>query len=443
MTRAARVFSLTMATVGVVAGLLSLAFAQPATNEVLQWNEITMKAIDANGQSNVVATRTLAMTQGAVHDALNAINRRYDAYYFEGSADVGASPDAAVAAAAHTVLVGVVSSFGTPAQKGAALALVEQAYSASLARVTDGPARNKGVAVGRAAGTAMLALRKDDGATRDAAYTPGMGAGKWRPHPNPTPPNPPIANPDVARGFGPSSVPNWGNITPFTLLSSSQFWLPGPPALTSPTYARDFNEVKAVGGKVSTIRTADQTEIARFWFEGPGNWNTIARAVATTRKLDAADSARLLALMNLAMADSYIAGWKIRYVYDFWRPITAIREGDNDGNDATAGDPTWDSHQNTPAVSDYPSTQSTFSAAAAVVLASVLGGDQATFTVTSGKPFEGLTRSFTSFSQAARESADSRIYAGIHFRSACEDGLGLGRKVGQRTVALYLQPVRK
>ena len=443
MTRAARVFSLAMAAVGVVACLLSLAFAQSATNEVLQWNEITMKAIDANGQSNVVATRTLAMTQGAVHDALNAISRRYDAYYFEGSPDAGASPDAAVAAAAHTVLVGVVSSFGTPAQKGAALALVEQAYSASLARVTDGPARNKGVAVGRAAGTAMLALRKDDGATRDAAYTPGMGAGKWRPHPNPTPPNPPIANPDAARGFGPSAVPNWGNVTPFTLLSSSQFWLPGPPALTSPTYARDFNEVKAVGGKVSTVRTAEQTEIARFWFEGPGNWNTIARTVAATRKLDAADSARLLALMNLAMADAYIAGWKIRYVYDFWRPVTAIREGDNDGNDATAGDPTWDSHQNTPAVSDYPSTQSTFSAAAAVVLASLLGGDQATFTVTSGKPFEGLTRSFTSFSQAARESADSRVYAGIHFRSACEDGLGLGRKVGQRAVALYLQPVRK
>jgi hypothetical protein len=130
-----------MATVGVVSCLLSLAFAQPATNEVLQWNEITMKAIDANGQSNVVATRTLAMTQGGVHDALNAINRRYDAYYFEGSADAGASPDAAVAAAAHTVLVGVVSSFGTPAQKGAGLVLVEQAYSASLARVIDGDGR--------------------------------------------------------------------------------------------------------------------------------------------------------------------------------------------------------------------------------------------------------------------------------------------------------------
>ena len=443
MTRATRVFGLAVATLGAVACLLSLAFAQPAANEVLQWNEITMKAIEANGQNNIVASRTLAMTQGAVHDALNAINRRYDAYYFEGPADAGASPDAAAAAAAHTVLVGVVSSFGTPAQKGAALALVEQAYSASLARVTDGAARNKGVAVGRAAGAAMLALRKDDGATRDAPYTPGMGPGKWRPHPNPTPPNPPIANPDSARGFGPSAVPNWGNVTPFTLLSSSQFWLPGPPPLTSSTYARDFNEVKSVGGKVSTVRTADQTEIARFWFEGPGNWNTIARTIAATRKLDAQDGARLLALMNMAMADAYIAGFKIRYVYDLWRPVTAIREGDNDGNDATAGDPTWDSHQNTPAVSDYPSTQSTFSAAAAVVLASLLGGDQATFTVTSGKPFEGLTRSFSSFSQAARESADSRIYAGIHFRSACEDGLGLGRKVGQRAVALYLQPVRK
>jgi hypothetical protein len=165
--------------------------------------------------------------------------------------------------------------------------------------------------------------------------------------------------------------------------------------------------------------------------------------VVTSRNLDARDSARVLALMNLAMADGYIAGFKIRYVYDLWRPITAIREGDNDGNDATVGDPTWDSHQNTPPVSDYPSTQSIFSGAASVVLASVLGGDQANFSVTSGKPFDGITRSYTGFSQAARESADSRVYAGIHFRSACEDGLVLGRKVGQRAVALYLQPVRK
>jgi hypothetical protein len=443
MKRGARVFGLAVATLGVVACLLSLALAQPVANEVVQWNETTMKFIEANGQAPPVSTRTLAMVHGAVHDALNAINRKYDAYYFEGPADPAASPDAAVAAAAHTVLVGVVNAFGTPAQKGAALALVEQAYATSIARVTAGPARNQGVAVGRAAGAAMLTLRKDDGISRDVPYTPGMGAGKWRPHPNPVPPNPPIANPDAARGYLPSALPGLGNVTPFTLLSASQFWLPGPPALNSATYARDYNELKNVGGKVSTVRTDDQTQIARFWFEGPGAWNTIARTVATSRKLDARESARVLALMNMAMADSYIAGFKIRYVYDSWRPVTAIREGDNDGNDATAGDPTWDSHQNTPNVSDYPSTQSAFSGAAAVVLASALGGDQANVTFTSGKPFEGLTRSFTSFSQAARESADSRVYAGIHFRSACEDGLGLGRKVGQRAVALYLQPVKK
>jgi hypothetical protein len=431
-------------TVSMVISLWALTLAPGAfANEVLQWNETTMRAIAANGQNSIVSTRTQAMVQAAVHDALNAINRRYDAYYFEGPGDPAASPDAAVAAAAHTVLMGVVGSYGTPAQKGATFALVEQAYAGSLARVADGPARNKGVAVGRAAGAAILTLRKDDGAFRDAPYTPGAGPGRWRPHPNPVPANPPIANPDLARGYASSALPGWGNVTPFTLLSASQFWLPGPPALTSPAYARDYNEIKNSGGKVSTSRTDEQTQIARFWFEGPGAWSTIARTVATTRRLDAWESARALALMNLAMADAYIAGFKIRYVYDLWRPVTAIREGDNDGNDATAGDPTWDSHQNTPAVSDYPSTQSTFSAAAAVALASALGGDQVSFTITSGKPFEGITRSFTSFSQAARESADSRVYAGIHFRSACEDGLALGRKIGQRTAALYLQPVKK
>jgi hypothetical protein len=422
---------------------VALFFSPAGANEVVQWNETTMKAIAANGQNNVVSTRTLAMVQVAVHDALNAISRRYDAYYFEGPADPAASPDAAVAAAAHTVLVGVIGIYGTPAQRVDTLALVDKAYAASIARVTDGPARNKGVAVGRAAGAAILALRKDDGATRDVPYTPAMGPGKWRPHPNPVPANPPIANPEMARGYQPTANPGWVNITPFTLLSASQFWLPGPPALTSETYARDYNEVKNVGGKVSTVRSADQTQTARFWFEGPGIWNTIARTVATARGLDARDTARTLALMNLAMVDAYIAGWKIRYVYDFWRPVTAIREGDNDGNDATAGDAAWESHQNTPSVSDYPSTQSTFSAAAAVTLASTLGGDQASFTVTSGKPFEGITRSFASFSQAARESADSRVFAGIHFRSACEDGMSLGRKVGERTAKLYLLPVKK
>jgi hypothetical protein len=289
----------------------------------------------------------------------------------------------------------------------------------------------------------MLALRKDDGATRDAPYTPGTGPGKWRPHPNPDPPNPPIANQDLARGYASSAFPGWGNVTPFTLLSAGQFWLPGPPSLPSEAYARDYNEVKGLGGRISEARTAEQTEIARFWFEGGPAWGRIARVTAETSRLDAWDSARLLGLMHLAMADAYIAGFKIRYVYDLWRPVTAIREGDTDGNDATVGDPTWNSLQNTPPVSDYPSTLSTFSGAAAAALAGALGTDQVAFKVTSGAPFPDITRSFTSFSQAAREGANSRVYAGIHFRSACEDGLVLGRKIGERAVAMYLQPMIK
>ena len=424
--------------------LWTLVLVSPAlANEVFQWNETTLKAIASSGQSNTVSTRMLAMVHAAVHDALNAIDRRYAPYYFEGPGDATASSDAAVAAAAHTVLVGVAGHYGTPAQKVTTFALLDHAYAMALARFTDGPARNKGIAIGREAGAAILTLRSGDGALRDVPYTPGVGVGRWRPTPNPVPANPPIANADLARGYGGTLVPNWGNVTPFTLLSPSQFWLPGPPALTSEAYARDYNELKRVGGKISTVRTDDQTQIARFWFQGPGAWNTIARTVAATRQLDLRDSARVLALVNLAMADAFIAGFKIRYVYDSWRPVTAIREGDSDGNDATAGDPTWESHQNTPAVSDYPSTQSTFSGAAAVVLASVLGSDGAEFTFTSDKPFEGITRSFKSFSRAAQEAADSRVYAGIHFRSACEDGLVLGRKIGQRTAALYLQPARK
>jgi len=413
-----------------------------AANDVLKWNDTAVKAASAGGQNPIQLTRTVAMAQGAVHDALNAIKPRYAAYYFEGPAVAGAAPEAAAAAAARTVLVAVIPAFGAPPQRTEALAQVEEAYRVALAALPDGPAKQNGIAVGQAAGEAMLALRKDDGATKSAPYTPATGPGRWRPHPNPDPPNPPIKDPKLAPGMAASTLPGWGNVAPFTLLSASQYWLPGPPALTSAQYAKDFNEVKTLGGQVSTARTPEQTEIARFWFEGPGAWYRIARTVSENRGFDAWDSARALAAVSVAMADGFIAGFKIRYVYDLWRPVTAIREAADDGNDATVADPAWNSHQNTPAVSDYPSTQSIFSGAAAVALAGVIGTDQVTFTTTSGPPFANIKRSFTSLSQAARESADSRVYAGIHFRSACEDGLLLGRKVGQRVVTMYFQPLR-
>jgi len=184
-----------------------------------------------------------------------------------------------------------------------------------------------------------------------------------------------------------------------------------------------------VVAKLLKVRTADQTEIARFWFEGPGNWNTIARAVATTRKLDAADSARLLALMNLAMADSYIAGWKIRYVYDFWRPITAIRLADTDGNPDTTADASWDALFATPPHPDYPSGHSCVSGAAGRVLANYFG-ENTEFTVGSDSPsMAGVFRFFPNFTAALNEIKNARVFAGIHFRTACDDGQALGIKV--------------
>lgn len=424
--------------IGLVLGVLPVA-----ANEALKWNETSVKAVGAGGQNPIQQTRTIAMVQGAVHDALNSIQPRYAPYYYETRSAPGASADAAVAAASRSVLVAVIPAFGAPPQRTEALAMVEEAYRTSLAAIADGPAKQNGIAAGEAAAAAMLELRKDDGALKGAAYTPSTAPGRWRPTPNPDPPNPPIKDPKLAPGLSASTLPGWGNVTPFTLLSASQYWLPGPPALTSAQYTRDFNEVKSLGGQVSTARTPEQTEIARFWFEGPAAWYRVARAATEARRLDTQDTARALAATSLAMADAFIAGFKIRYVYDFWRPVTAIREADTDGNDATAADPAWNSLQNTPAVSDYPSTQSLFSGAAAAALAGVLGTDQVSIVVVSGPPFANIKRSFTSLSQAAKESADSRVYAGIHFRSACEDGLALGRKIGQRTAISYLQPLGK
>ncbi len=420
-----------------------LALATANANEVLKWNEIAAKAASAGGQNPPQTTRTLAMVQAAVHDALNSIKPRYAAYHFKRSPLSGASPDAAIAAASRTVLVSEIPLFGSPPARVEALAAVDESYRASLSAIPDGPAKQAGVAIGEAAGTAVVQLRRDDGATKPAPYTPASGPGRWRPTPNPDPSNPLIKDPKAAPGSAPSTSPNWGNLPTFTRLTVTTDMLSGPPALTSAQYTRDFNEVKTLGGQVSPARTAEQAELARFWFEGPGSWYRVARVASESRGLDTWDSARVLAATSLAMADAFIAGFKIRYHYDFWRPVTAIREADTDGNDATIADPKWNSLQNTPAVSDYPSTQSLFSGAAAAVLEQLLGGDKVSLTLSSGPPFANIKRSYTSLSQAARESADSRVYAGIHFRSACEDGLTLGRRIGQHAATSTLQQLTK
>jgi hypothetical protein len=289
----------------------------------------------------------------------------------------------------------------------------------------------------------MLNLRKADGAMTKVAYTPGSQPGQWRPHPNPVPANPPISDPVFAAGNVPAVLPQWAQMMPFTMRAPWQFRLPPPPSLTSEIYARDYNEVKRLGGKQSAVRTPAQAEIARFWFEGsPQGWNRVARVIVAQRGLDPWQHARLFGLLNAAMADGYIAGAETRYHYNFWRPVTAIRAGDSDGNDATAGDPTWETLMNTPALPDYPSTHSVLGGAAAVVMSRFFGTDQLSFTMTSGPPFAGITRSFTGFSQAQEENGDARVYSGIHFRTSTVAGITQGEQIGRQAFAQYLQPYR-
>jgi hypothetical protein len=430
-----------IAAVVIAAGLWP-GSAAAVVDPVSNWNLVAIQATLTAGENGPVASRTLAIAQAAVHDALNAIDARYERYAFTGNAQGGASADAAIAAAARDALVGTIAvgafpGFGSPANQALAVAQVDAAYATALAGIPDGLPKSDGIAIGQAAAAAILALRSTDHATTLVTYTPGTEPGDWQPTPNPVPFDPPAAADHL-----PAVLPGWGDVTTFVLLRSSQFEPNGPPRLTSKQYADDYNEVKAIGEKNSATRTAEQTSIARFWYEGsPAGWSRIARIVAESRGLDLWDTARLLALVNLAMADGFIAGFETRYKFNFWRPVTAIRAGDTDGNDETVADPTWSTLLNTPAIPDYPSTHSVLGGAASEVLRRFFRDDDVPFTTTSGAPFSGLTRSFSSFSQAAAENGESRIYCGIHFRSAVEDGIKLGNKVGGYTFTHALQPL--
>jgi hypothetical protein len=425
-------------------GFTAVAGTVPAgADEVTDWNIAAIDVLALGGQNSVEMTRGLAMAHLAVHDALNAIDRRYEPYLYDARSEPGAAPAAAVAAAMRVALIGALAGFGAPEQQAKAKERVETVYAAALAKIPDARAKQDGIAAGEAAAAAMLTLRKADGATAQVAYTPGTQPGQWRPHPNPVPANPPIPDAPLAAGNQPAMLPQWGHMMPFTMRAPWQFRLRPPPTLTSETYTRDYNEVKRLGGKQSAARTVAQAEIARFWYEGSlQGWNRIARIIVGQRTLDRWEHARLFALLNASIADGYIAGADTRYLYNFWRPVTAIRAGDSDGNDATGGDPTWDTFMNTPSLPDYPSTHSVAGGAAAVVMSRFFGTDQLSFTMTSGPPFAGITRSFKSLSEAQEENGDSRVYSGIHFRNSTVAGILQGEQVGRQAFAQYLQPYR-
>ena len=388
--------------------------------------------------------RMYAMAHVAIHDALNGIDRRSRPYAVDLPAAPGASPDAAVAAAAHDVLVPVLSSFSfflAAECISAGIASVEADYTAALDAIPNNAAKTQGIGLGQAAAAAILALRADDGYDTppvDPNYQEGTAPGEYR------------YTPGTPFAF----APHLGeDLTPFALKDSSQF-RPGPPfRLTSRKYAADVNEVQRLGGDdviTPSARTDDQTEIALFWVESsPLAWNRIARTVSTQKGLDTWENARLFGLLNMALTDGYIGTFETKYLYRFWRPVTAIRLADIDGNPATTADPTWTPLVETPPIPDYDSGHAVEGGAGAQVLTRVFGTDKMRFSNCSYTLPQGercsdpspVLRTFTRFSQAADENAVSRIYVGFHFRDAVEIGTRHGEKIGNWTVNHVLRPV--
>jgi PAP2 superfamily len=424
-----------MRRIGVVLGLAVLcgmtapAFAR--ADAVTDWNGYASTAIVVNaGQPPPVSVLSFAMVQGAVYDAVNAIDRGHRPYLVEPAARRSDSKDAAAATAAFRVLVGLF-----PAQQST----LQPLYDASLAAVDDTPAGAKagGVAIGEAAATAMLAARANDG--RFGPFTPVIGTtpGIWRP-------TPPL--------FAPDPAPWVGNVRPFVVPSAELLRTKGPNALTSRDYARDFNEVKTVGSLTSTTRTPDETDAAIFWQEPVfGLWNRIFRTLAASQHLDVADSARLFASANLAAADAAIGCWNDKYHWNSWRPITAIREAATDANRATEADPTWTPLFDpstpvaappalvTPPFPEHPSGHNCAAGAILRTLRYFFATDQMDFSATSKK--SGTTRTFHRFSDTLKENINARVWAGIHFRTADIQGAKLGKKVARYLHQHDLQPV--
>jgi hypothetical protein len=384
---------------------------------VLTWNDNAYGAFGgADYQHSLMASRINAMMHLAMHDAVNAVYPVFASYKFTGR-DAAADPVAAAASAAYEVLLHEM-----PERKS----FLDSCLAVSLQDVKDGEKENRGVALGKQAAQAILQDRATDGAAQ-----------------NPIVQIPVSTVPGVYQAVPPFDfqfAPFWENVKLFGLQSKNQFRPGAQPALNSAAYATAFNEVKEFGHINSTVRTTNQTDYARFWYEfSEAGWNRIARVVTKNKELNLYEAARLFALVDIALADAYIAGWDAKNHYNFWRPYTAIRGAANDGNDNTVADAGWEPLMPTPPVQDYPSTHSALGNAAATVLARLLG-DNTSFTFPSPTAVPAFSvRGYTHFSKAAKENADSRVRAGIHFRFACDAGLELGKKIGDWTVDKHLR----
>jgi len=380
---------------------------------VLDWNAHAARAIvTVGGQVPPRALIRLAMVHLAIYDAVNAIEGApFESYASVPNVVRPASAEAAAATAAYDVLVALF-----PAQ----VVDLDAKYAASLAALPDDIAKVNGIAVGQQAASAILIARAQDGRDATVPYVPGSGPGVW----TPTPP-----------AFLAAQAPETPFVQPFTLNSASQFRPEAPFSLASEDWARDYNEVKALGSAVGSSRTAEQTDIARFWSDNPPlQWNRAWRALSMDKGLGLADNARYFAMLTSASADALIACWDAKYSYNFWRPVTAIRAGDSDGNPETEPDPVWIGLLVTPNHPEYPAAHGCFSGASTETLKYFFGTDEIAFRMDSN--VAGLVdpvRTYSRFSDALTEVLDARIYGGMHYRNSTRIGANIGKQVSRYT----------
>jgi hypothetical protein len=385
-----------------------------AADAVLDWNEVALARVVAARQGPPDGARTLAMVHLAMFEAINAVEPRYTPYEFKGRAPAGASAEAAAAAAASSVLVKL---FPDQAQA------VEAAYATSVARIPDGPAKTSGIALGQEVGAACLSMREKDGSGAPGLYRPRTAPGVYVVTVQP-------------------AATEWPKVKPWFMSGGAQF-RPGPPtSLASTEWARDYNEIKSVGARQSAARSAEQTEAARFWtVVGPPSWNQVVRSLALSKPLALVDNARLFALVNMAATDSFVAVFDAKYAYSFWRPITAIRNGDIDGNDATSLDPEWLPLIDTPLHPEYPCAHCISAGAIGEVLEAQFGkGEVPPITMTSPTA-PGVTHRWTRISDYVQEVDNARIWGGIHYRNSTQVGEAMGRKIGALAVQNFLKPL--
>lgn len=413
----------------IVMGLLGgagSASANGVADAVVDWNRITVEAVTA-GRPGPIGLVDIALVHIAVHDAVQAIEKRFEPYHFEIPRASG-SRSAAVAAAAHDVLVGMF-----PEQS----ANLDPVYFTYLAN--HGLTGDPGLAIGQQAAARILPLRRVNPNPLPPPFVGGTGVGQWRPTPSF------LGNPPLPAPFSPMVTPWMANFDPFTLTSPTRFRAEPQPALTSEHYARDFNEIKALGSLTSTARSAEQTDLAYFYSGNiPAQWNDALRGIATRYLRRTGDSARLFALANMATADAIISSWNNKVHDPFWRPVTAIVEAEHDGNPATSADASWQPLVNTPNYPDYTSGANNVAAAMTRTLELFFGTDRVTFDVNTTVALAvKKTRTYRRFSDAANDMVEARMLLGFHFRFADVAGRTQGRQVANWTSGHFLLPLRR